>query len=135
MDNLSGDLVILDSEGSVAGQIQSDMPLHGCYVGRQSFLKVSQATLSGYASDPAWDPQSERFICDTEIAASSPLMEDSKRQCRFDRDRYDWQVPWCLYNILMVEWQDGIVYRTGVGTIHIHAFDNASLEWRKILLG
>lgn len=131
-------LDILDSEGFVVGHIRTDMGTRGVYAGRQSFLKVSQTTLSDSPGrDPAWDQKSESFKGIPGAAPCNPEAYDESlyRKCEFDRDRYDWRICWCLYNILMVEWRDGIAYRTGVGTIHIHAFDNASPERRKIILG
>lgn len=46
----------------------------------------------------------------------------------FDQGRYDCNMNWCLYNVLMVEWKNGIAYRIGVGQVHIHAFDTKKNE-------
>ena len=46
----------------------------------------------------------------------------------FDQGRYDCNINWCLYNVLMVEWKNGIAYRIGVGQVHIHAFDTKKNE-------
>jgi hypothetical protein len=132
------DLDILDSEGFVVGHIRTDMGTRGVCAARQSFLKVSQTTLSDNPwQDPAWDPQSESFKGKSGAAPCNPRAYDESRfpKCEFDRNWYDWRICWCLYNVLMVEWRDGIAFRMGVGMIHIHAFDNASPEWRKIILG
>lgn len=55
--------------------------------------------------------------------------------CGFDRRRFDFHKPWCLYNIMLVEWKDGIAYRCGVGTCHIDAFAQAERKRRLITLG
>lgn len=41
---------------------------------------------------------------------------------------------WPLYNVLAVEWVGGVAYRTGVGKVHVDAFDRAG-EGRGVVLG
>ncbi|KAL8653527.1 MAG: hypothetical protein Q9226_003816 [Calogaya cf. arnoldii] len=53
----------------------------------------------------------------------------------FDWQQYDARKPWCLYNIMLVEWKDGIAYRLGVGQMHIDAWAQAHPIKKIIELG
>ncbi|KAG8533921.1 uncharacterized protein KY384_001662 [Bacidia gigantensis] len=53
----------------------------------------------------------------------------------FDQQRYDGEKPWCMYNIMLVEWIDGVAYRLGVGKMHIDAWAQAEATRKIITLG
>ena len=53
----------------------------------------------------------------------------------FDQQRYDSEKPWCLYNIMLVEWIDDVAYRLGVGKMHIDAWAGAEATRKIITLG
>jgi hypothetical protein len=53
----------------------------------------------------------------------------------FDLGRHPWYICWCLYNVIVVEWGGNVAYRTGIGKIHIQAFDGACPERKQIVLG
>ena len=53
----------------------------------------------------------------------------------FDQGRYDCNINWCLYNVLMVEWKNDIACRNGVGQAHIHAFDTANPKRKNLQIG
>jgi hypothetical protein len=50
----------------------------------------------------------------------------------FNTDRYDSSYPWCLFNVLMIEWCGDCVQRVSVGKIHIGAFLSANPARRNI---
>ena len=52
----------------------------------------------------------------------------------FDLRRYDKHKPWCIYNVMMVEWKGGVASRVGLGTVHIDAFYQAQPEERLVIL-
>ena len=52
----------------------------------------------------------------------------------FDYEKWAWNVPWGLYNVLLVTFEDGAAHRLGIGKICAQAFDEASLERKRILL-
>ncbi|MCJ1282912.1 hypothetical protein MMC26_002238 [Xylographa opegraphella] len=53
----------------------------------------------------------------------------------FDQQRYDGEKPWCMYNIMLVEWIDDVAYRLGVGKMHIDAWAQAEATRKIITLG
>ncbi|KAI4281887.1 MAG: hypothetical protein L6R38_003353 [Xanthoria sp. 2 TBL-2021] len=52
-----------------------------------------------------------------------------------DPRRFDLTKPWCLYNIMLVEWKHGVAYRLGVGKVHIDAWAQARPQKKIIVLG
>ena len=63
---------------------------------------------------------------------------DSKvsREVPFDHDMFDKFKKWCLYNVMMIEWDsDDVASRTGIGVCHIDAFEQASPVRKRITLG
>ncbi|KAK5656477.1 hypothetical protein OQA88_4860 [Cercophora sp. LCS_1] len=100
-----------------------------------SFIKLSQQTFSLNESDPAWDGE----LCIYRGAPGSPAINPQEplgpEDEVFDQAAYDQNICWCLYNVLLVEWVEGIAYRVGIGYVHIDAFDSASPEWMTVGLG
>ena len=64
-----------------------------------------------------------------------PNIDTWSDQCGFDQQRYDAKKPWCMYNIMLVEWKDGVAYRLGVGKMHIDSWAQASPKKKIIELG
>ena len=58
-----------------------------------------------------------------------------KRYLEYDPIRFDSEKFWPVYNVLMIEWRDGIAYRLGVGKIHVDAFHRANAMRKLIVLG
>lgn len=53
----------------------------------------------------------------------------------FDTSVFHVDVPWCVYNVMLVETVDGVSRRIGVGRVHIDAFfRNTKPVWRTIVL-
>lgn len=100
-----------------------------------SFLKLSQQTFSLNESDPAWDGET----CTYRGAPGSPAINPQEplgpEDEVFDQAVYDQNICWCLYNVLLLEWDGGIAYRVGIGYLHIDAFDRANPEWMTVGLG
>lgn len=133
-------LEILDADGALAGAIQPDLSAPEDFSGSYHFIKVSQTTLftSTPFLDPAWDLKSKSLKGSPgapSINSEMRLSHIQHRNPQFDESKYDPEICWCLYNVLMVEFRDGIAYRLGVGCVHIHAFDAALPVRQKILLG
>ena len=58
------------------------------------------------------------------------------REVPFDRDMFDEFKKWCLYNVMMIEWDsDDVASRTGIGVCHIDAFEQANPVRKRITLG
>lgn len=130
------ELSVFDSDGVPAGIVYVDgNTFRRLQPGRYNFVKLSQTTLAHADSDPAWDEETESYAGrpgGLPLNHRPPL--DAEDEI-FDQTRYDLNICWCLYNVLMVEWQDGVAYRIGIGQVHIHAFDAASPKWHKMMLG
>jgi hypothetical protein len=50
------------------------------------------------------------------------LTQDAKWDLGFDLQRYDAYKPFCLYDFLVVELNEGVAYRFGIGKTHIDAW-------------
>ena len=40
-----------------------------------------------------------------------------------------------FYNVLCVEWEDGVAYRKGVGRVHKEAWERQDVEWIDLMMG
>jgi len=130
------ELLIFDSDGIRAGIVYVDgNAFQRLRPGVYDFIKLSQTTLAHADSDPAWDDSSRSYAGQPGGPPLNPRPPLDDEDELFDQTRYDLNICWCLYNVLMIEWQDGVAYRLGIGQVHIHAFDEASPTWRKVLLG
>lgn len=130
------ELSIFDSDGIRAGVVTLDGNAFQRFVpGSHDFICLSQATLSHADSDPAWDEVTETYAGKPGGPPISPRPPLDREDEPFDQGRYDPNICWCFYNVLMIEWQDGVAYRVGIGQVHIHAFDRASPQSQRILLG
>jgi hypothetical protein len=129
-------LSVFDNDGYRAGIVIVDGITRSRFKsGLYSFIKLSQTTFASGRDDPAWDEASESFLGvpgDPGLNTYPTLQPDEEL---FDPIRYDHNICWCLYNVLMVEWQGQVAYRLGIGQIHIHSFDQASPRRMGIELG
>ena len=64
-----------------------------------------------------------------------PNIDTATEGCGFDQQRYDAEKPWCVYNIMLVEWKGEVAYRLGVGRMHIDAWAQANPKRKQIVLG
>lgn len=129
------ELSILDSDGIRAGIVYVDgNTFRKLLPGLHYFIKLSQTTFSHADSDPAWDENTESYSGKPGGPPINPMPPLDAEDELFDQTRYDPNICWCLYNVLMIEWQNGMAYRAGVGQVHIYAFDGASPQWEKIVL-
>lgn len=130
------ELSIFDSDGIRAGILFIDgNTFRRLSAGLHEFIKLSQTTLSHGESDPAWDESTERYSGEPGHLSINPRSPLDAEDEPFDPSCYDLNICWCFYNVLMIEWQDSVAYRVGIGQVHIHAFDNASPQWHKMVLG
>jgi hypothetical protein len=103
------------------------------------FIKLSQTTI-GEGSQ--YDDSLEEFLGEdwgqirtgpgrAEKGSERPKNKDAVDNLRnfFDYNKYDCSRKWCVYNVLMVEWQGNVARRIGIGKVHVDAFDQ-STEFR-----
>ena len=130
------ELSVFDSDGLRAGIVTLDgNSFQRLTPGLHEFICLSQTTLSHADSDPAWDEETESYAGKPGGSPITPRPLLNQEDEPFDQGRYDPNICWCLYNVMMIEWQDGVAYRVGIGQVHVHAFDRVSSRSHKILLG
>jgi len=132
------ELEILDTNSHRAGIVvldantASSLP-HGLH----TFIKLSQTTLSSGRDDPAWCEKTKAFAGkpgERAINKTRPL-EFTEDEEIFDPRVYPIDICWCLYNVMLVETKGDVIYRLGIGQVHIHAFDAAATERKLMRLG
>jgi hypothetical protein len=50
-----------------------------------------------------------------------------------DTDEFDYRMPWCLYDVMLIEKNNGISRRIGVGVVHVNAFLQESPVWKEMV--
>jgi hypothetical protein len=129
-------LSIFDGDGHQAGVVIIDGNTRARLVpGLHTFIKLSQRTWSSDSGDPAWDDATESFSGVPGEPGLQEFVQYGPSEDLFDEDRYEVDICWPIYNVLMVECKEEVWYRVGVGKVHIHAFDQAGPEWGRIELG
>jgi len=53
----------------------------------------------------------------------------------FDTGKYDANRPWCMYEVMMIQWDGDVAVRLGVGTCHVEVFHQAERVRKRIVLG
>lgn len=135
-DHFACHLIIKDSGGARAGCVVIDgNTFRSLKPGDFSFVKLSQTTLAHDENDPAWDEATQSFAGELGAPSINKHFEPYRNGMEFDNKVFDSSICWCLYNVMMVEWKDGVGIRLGIGKIHIHAFDAVAAEPREVLLG
>jgi hypothetical protein len=109
------------------------------------FIKLSQTTLSElHAGTPpeslkyAFGGSSKRDFLPREEGFIGNFVKPDTLHNFFAYNEYDCSDIWCVYNVLMVVWNEDetVAFRVGVGKMHVNAFDNApSLKHRRLFLG
>ncbi|KAK3358208.1 heterokaryon incompatibility protein-domain-containing protein [Lasiosphaeria hispida] len=129
-------LVVLDPDGHQAGVVIVDGNTRARLTpGPHTFIKLSQRTFSSSSDDPAWDDDTKSFSGVPGEPGLQKFVQYGPSEDLFDEDIYAIDICWPVYNVLMVECKEKVWYRTGIGRVHIHAFDQAKMERRRIDLG
>lgn len=122
-------LSIEDTDGNQAGTAVVDgNTVKSLALGKHRFVVLSQTTLYHDEDDPARDGETQSFAGTPGSPAINPQGRSPFGETWFDQSVYHPDICWCLYNVLMVEWEyDGpednrVARRIGIGKIHIHAF-------------
>lgn len=133
-------LAVLDGRGRWAGTLQvSGNLVPGLRDRSHTFLALSRSTLYRVDEDPSWDADSHTFRHWTRqsVADFDPCYVDEEpNHVFFDRKEFDSRVWWPAINVLLLSGPDrnGVVERTGIGKIHVTAFE-AVCEEDEVLLG
>lgn len=98
------------------------------------FVKISRTTFSA-ADDPAWDPTSRKFTGRPGQPSINPEALILPLESEFDQDVYDPNICWCMYNVLVVIFEDNVAHRVAAGRVYYTAFDGANPETKEFYLG
>lgn len=69
------------------------------------------------------------------FSGSSSSITEVRHPHAFDDRVFDAKKPWCLYNVLLIEWGNGVASRLGIGKIYINAFYRALPVEKEFILG
>jgi hypothetical protein len=114
--------------------------------GKHEFVRLSRTHLLSDGtpySDIDWDmietifaplglPQGPKNLDeDSEVEGNEFGGDDG---CIFDTGIYDIDIPWCIFNVMLVETTEEVSRRVGLGKVHIAAFTQGDSCWRDIVL-
>ncbi len=132
-------LAVRDAQGHQAGLVYVDAETYGKLdlLNQRSytFIKLSQTTLRTDFTEAAWDEQARSFGGVPGTPAVNPEVDTEGAEEYFDIKYYDPALCFCIYNVVMVEVHEDVSSRIGLGVVHIHAFDNANPQKRKVTFG
>lgn len=131
-------LFVLDDQGNHAGTILAVSQILGSHSAQMcEFLALSRTTMAFDSTDPSWDTRTRSFLYPPQ---ERPPLVSRKRVISgqelnvFDRKAFDMYKLWPLYNVLLIEWKEGVAYRLGIGKIHVDAFDSVASR-KNVILG
>jgi hypothetical protein len=144
-------LNIYDANDRVCGTIHVPASLSALLSpGKHEFIRLSRTHLvsdsTRYHTYPAeWDeyetPSDETLedLLDLDLDDDDEyeVFNDTNAEdnVAFDGQVYVKDIPWCIYNVMLIETENGISQRVGVGKVHINAFFQESRPvWRDIVL-
>ena len=120
-------LSIFDRDGFAAGRIYVPAQLIGTLKGEyQEFVCLSRRRYNQEDHGPAPQPPEDDFknipdqVTLYPADSSTEAIEDD-----FDHRRYNRYKPWPFYNVMMIEWDNGVASRIALGTLHVTAFVQA----------
>jgi hypothetical protein len=122
-----GVLFVCDKQGARAGAITMDEGIPEFVTQECTLIRLSQTTLKEGNDDPAWDlGRAGYFGKPGEPSKNFSSTVISGAEKLFDTKIYNPRICWCMYNVLVVEFDGSKARRIGIGKVHIHAFDVAS---------
>ena len=137
-------LVIRDKDDFVAGYVIVPAELSTKMKedddeGRYELIRISRTKPREQTERGEEDPDlltdEEAVTMEKTSFPDRPDVEKSKHSCACDQRRFDISKPWCLYNVMLVEWEAQVAYRMGLGTVHIDAWAQAKPREKIITLG
>jgi hypothetical protein len=120
-------LFICNRQGVRAGLIIMDQEIPNTETPEtRTLIRLSQTTLKEGNDDPAWDSgRAGYFGTPGERSTNFTSAIIAGAEKLFDTAVYDPRICWCLYNVLVVEFDGAKARRIGIGKVHIRAFDSA----------
>jgi hypothetical protein len=146
-------LNIYDTDHRICGTIHVPGSLAGSLTpGKHTFLRLSRTHL---VSDPTryhtYPPDFDEYESPSDETLEQLLgldLDDDdddeyeifndtnvEDNIAFDGQIYVKDIPWCVYNVMLIETKDGISQRVGLGKVHVNAFlQDERAVWRDIVL-
>ena len=78
---------------------------------------------------------SEDITMEKQSFPDEPSMENDKWKLGIDRRRFDIHKPFCLYNLLLIEWRADVAYRIAIGVGHIDGWAQSDVVRKLVTLG
>ena len=78
---------------------------------------------------------SEAVTMDKTHFLDRPDIHTATERCGFDQYIFDATKPWCMFNVMLVEWEGEVAYRLGVGRVHLDAWAQAHPKLKVVKLG
>ena len=107
-----------------------------CFRGQKEFIVISRCSINSDPSQGVEDLETpvtdlpELYPRSVPYRKNHPIHESA----HFDTFRYSSSLPWCMFNVLMIEWKGKVAHRVAAGRIHIGAFLEAGLIRKHIHL-
>ncbi|KAI4231922.1 MAG: hypothetical protein L6R40_007577 [Gallowayella cf. fulva] len=134
-------LVIRDADGDVAGYVKVPGEITMQLSSTKSYKLVNISRTKKYEQEGRGEGNPDLLVDADDVTMEKqsfpgrPDVETANDSSACDQRRFDTEKPWCLYNVMLVEWVDLIAYRVGVGTVHIDAWARAKPRKTVITLG
>ena len=123
-------LSVLDHQHNLGGYIDIPVSPGGKepFLGLHEFVALSRSTIGTW--EPAPDPlkmghrpnlYSQKGM-GTHGESTSHSSSYINEKGNFDTRAYDEKRPWCLFNVMMIEFKGRVAYRLAIGRIHVDAF-------------
>lgn len=134
-------LVIRDADGHVAGYVlvPGELALQLSPANRYNLINIARTKKSEQEGRGEGNPDllvdAEDATMEKESFPDRPDVDKANDSSACDQRRFDTEKPWCLYNVMLVEWIGEVAYRLGVGTVHIDAWARAKPRRTVITLG
>lgn len=97
-------------------------------------MKISRTTFTSQ-DDPAWDSETKTFAGEPGQPAINSAIAPPPLQDEFDYNLFDRNICWCMYNVLVVCFEDGVATRLAVGRVYYTAFDAVKPKRKTFFLG
>ncbi|MCJ1229516.1 hypothetical protein MMC12_006183 [Toensbergia leucococca] len=103
--------------------------------GTHEFVRLSRTGQDLLAENPPAPYQDFEDVPKSRQSFPDQVQNISQIHTGVNWQRYNLKKPWCLFNVMMIQRQEEVAYRVGVGKIHVDAFMQAKPEQKVILLG
>ncbi|KAI4210838.1 MAG: hypothetical protein LQ351_006333 [Letrouitia transgressa] len=118
----------MDRDGFLAGKIHVPLQLIEMLKGKyQEFICLSRRRYDQFDDGSAPQLAEDDFkSTSNQVTLYPDAASPGAQYGYFDHRRYNRYKPWPLYNVMMIEWDNGVASRIAVGILHVTAFWQAN---------